>query len=173
MIETPRLLLRPWMDDDAAPFRALCADDRVMATLGGTVTAEEADARRQRLADETAAGIGVPVIADRASGRFLGYCGLKPIPADNGSGLAGEIEAAWGLVHDAWGQGIAREAAAAVFDAAPNFPIWAYTAAINHRSFGLMERLGMVRRADLDFDHLRMPPGHPLRPHIVYQRAAG
>jgi hypothetical protein len=31
-----------------------------------------------------------------------------------------------------------------------------------------MERLGMVRRPDLDFDHPRFPIGHPLSRHVTY-----
>jgi len=39
----------------------------------------------------------------------------------------------------------------------------------NVRSWGLMERLGMVRDHASDFDHPAVPIGDPLRPHIVYR----
>jgi len=45
------------------------------------------------------------------------------------------------------------------------FRAHAVTVAANTRSWGLMERLGMQCRRDLDFDHAE---GHPLRPHITY-----
>jgi len=32
-----------------------------------------------------------------------------------------------------------------------------------------MERLGMARVADGDFDHPRMPAGHRLRRHVLYR----
>ena len=38
----------------------------------------------------------------------------------------------------------------------------------NTRSWGLMERLGMTRRPDLDFDHPNVPDDSILKPHIVY-----
>jgi len=38
----------------------------------------------------------------------------------------------------------------------------------NRRSWGLMERIGMVRRPELDFGHPLFPENHPLHRHIVY-----
>jgi hypothetical protein len=35
-----------------------------------------------------------------------------------------------------------------------------------------MQRLGMVRRADMDFEHPAVPEGNPVRPHIVYLKSA-
>jgi hypothetical protein len=32
-----------------------------------------------------------------------------------------------------------------------------------------MERIGMTRRAEDDFEHPSLPEGHPLRPHILYR----
>jgi hypothetical protein len=32
-----------------------------------------------------------------------------------------------------------------------------------------MERLGMVRDVHGDFDHPKLPQGHPLRPHVLYR----
>src|SRR3546814_12420962 len=34
MIETDRLVMRPWRDEDIAPFQRICSDPEVMATLG-------------------------------------------------------------------------------------------------------------------------------------------
>ena len=39
----------------------------------------------------------------------------------------------------------------------------------NARSWGLMERLGMERAIDDDFDHPNVPIGNPIRPHITYR----
>ena len=46
--------------------------------------------------------------------------------------------------------------------------IVAITAAINRRSQAVMQRLGMVRQLDLDFDHPQVPDGDPLQPHVTY-----
>jgi len=70
------------------------------------------------------------------------------------------------------GQGYAREAAVASLAWAwANLPvpaIMAITNLANTRSWGLMERLGMTRYPDEDFDHPEVPEGDPLRLHILY-----
>ena len=44
----------------------------------------------------------------------------------------------------------------------------AYTSTINTPSERVMQRIGMTRDPARDFDHPKLPEGHPLRPHIVY-----
>ena len=39
----------------------------------------------------------------------------------------------------------------------------------NALSIALMERLGVFRNADEDFEHPALPVGHPLRPHVLYR----
>ena len=89
--------------------------------------------------------------------------------------ITDEIEIGWRLAHDAWGQGYAREAAeASLAWGWANLPvptIAAITVPANTRSRGLMERLGMVRVADGDFDHPDVPDGSPLQRHILYRIA--
>src|SRR3546814_6931353 len=46
--------------------------------------------------------------------------------------------------------------------------IHAITTVANVRSRGLMERLGMKRLPDMDFDHPAVPADSPLRPHVTY-----
>ena len=92
--------------------------------------------------------------------------------------FAPAVEIGWRLLPSHWGRGYALEAARAVLD--DGFgrlglsEIVAFTVPANHRSWGLMERLGMQRDADHDFDHPRVPKGHPLLRHILYRvRRAG
>ena len=103
-------------------------------------------------------------------GELLGFCGLKRVNAD-GTDLVGQFEVGWRLRESAWGQGIAKEAAIAALDlafgrlGAPH--VVALTVAGNAGSWGLMEKLGMSRRADLDFDDPRY--GADLNPTIIYR----
>ena len=172
MIETARLLLREWHEGDRDPFLAMCNAPAVMAHLGGPQTAEQVDAAIARVrASQAAHGHCLWAVERKGDGAFLGFCGLK-ILGIAGTPIEHDAEIGWRLREDAWGQGYAKEGALASLAwgwANLSVPrIVAITVAANERSWGLMERLGMVRRADLDFAHPAFAGGHPLRPHITY-----
>jgi ribosomal-protein-alanine N-acetyltransferase len=44
-----------------------------------------------------------------------------------------------------------------------------FTAPGNVRSRRVMEKLGMTRNPADDFDHPRLPEGHPMRRHVLYR----
>ena len=71
----------------------------------------------------------------------------------------------------AWGKGIAKEAAIASLDLAfARFEapyVIAMTVPDNVASQGLMHRLGMARRADLDFEDTRFGPD--LNPALIWR----
>lgn len=172
MIETARLALREWRDADRAAFLAMSASPEVMEHLGGPASADSVDIALARVrACQQANGFCFWAIERRADGAFLGFCGLK-IATGLASAIEGDVEIGWRLREDAWGQGYAREAAAASLAWAwANLAvarIVAVTVPANRRSWGLMERIGMVRRPDLDFGHPQFAPGHPLHQHITY-----
>ncbi|CAN5205355.1 hypothetical protein BH24PSE1_BH24PSE1_09140 [soil metagenome] len=105
---------------------------------------------------------------------MLGFCGLKRVNSPGGEALHGDFEIGWRLREDSWGQGFAKEAAIASLDlafgrfGAPH--VVALTVKGNESSQGLMKRLGMTRRQDLDFDDPRYPE---INPCIVYRIEAG
>lgn len=47
--------------------------------------------------------------------------------------------------------------------------IVAATTVANVRSQKVMDRVGMTRTPELDFDYPKFPEGHPLRRHVVYR----
>ena len=172
MIETERLILRHWRDEDRAPFAEMSADPQVMLHLDGPVGREASDAVIDRLAREgRERGHTFWAIERKEDGAMLGFCGLRR-GGHAGTAVPDELEIGWRLRREAWGKGYAREAALASLDwgwahrDAPRIAAWTVTA--NAASWGLMERIGMVRRPELDFDHPRFAPGHPLCRHIVY-----
>lgn len=172
MIETERLILRPWRDEDRDPFFEICRDPEVMAHLGPPArTRADTDPGVDRsMSLQAERGHCFWPIERKSDGVFLGFCGLKI--CTERCPVEGEIEIGWRLRRDAWGIGYAREAAEASLAwawahlDAPR--IIAMTVMANTRSWRLMERLGMTRRPDLDFDHPRIDVGDPLRRHIVY-----
>jgi RimJ/RimL family protein N-acetyltransferase len=155
-IETERLILRDWTGADLAPFLRHTNTPTVMRWLGGVAPANEIRARfRERMMVwQKTRGFTFWAVERRRDAALLGFCGLK-IADDEGSPVEGLHEIGWRLREDAWGQGYAKEAASASFDFAfrdlgvPG--VVALTVTGNRASWGLMERLGMRRRADLDY----------------------
>jgi RimJ/RimL family protein N-acetyltransferase len=155
MIETDRLRLRDWRPGDGALLHAHCNTEAVMRWLGGVKTAEYMDQTAERLGSwQALRGHTLWVVERKEDGAFLGFCGLK-IADDAGSPVEGEYEIAWRLREDAWGKGYAREAAAASLDFAFSRlgadRVVALTVSGNSPSWGLMLRLGMTRRPELDY----------------------
>ena len=176
MIETERLILRPWRESDRAPFRAMTASVAVMEYFGGGQSAEQSDAAIARYEKSQAEhGHCIWAIERKADGAFIGLCGLKL--GDEDRPIAGKIEIGWRLAEHFWRQGYGLEAARAALDwGFANLPatrIYAITATANERSWRLMERLGMRRAETLDFEHRDFADGHWLRPHSTYVAERG
>lgn len=172
MIESERLLLRHWQAQDLPALRAQSFDEEGMRYL---LKLADEDAFQAMLARldlwRDTIGHSFWVVIRRSDGALLGLCGLKH--GGPGTAIEGETEIGWRLGKEYWGQGYAREAAQAVLDWAwanlATSRIAAITVLANRPSWGLMERLGMVRDHDADFDHPLVEQGSPLRPHITYR----
>ena len=155
---TARLTLRSWRDQDADAFETACNTPAVTRYLGGLQTREQIEAAVGRIRQtEAENGFCFWVVERRADRAFLGFCGLKRMNSPGAPQLMlGEPEIGWRLREDAWGQGYAREAALASLDLAfGRFgldQVYAITMAGNAPSWGLMRRIGMRARPELDFD---------------------
>ena len=178
-LETDRLVLRDWRAEDWPEFYRLTNTPAVMRWLGDLLDDEQQADMRRRMA-ELAAQHGhcfwaVERKADggHLAGELLGFCGLKRANAP-GSTIPGEFEVGWRMRADAWGRGYAREAATATLEAGfARFgagEIFALTVAGNTMSWGLMTRLGMRRREELDYPDSRYEGD--LRDTIVYSIAS-
>lgn len=155
-IETERLTLRSWREEDVEPFIRHTNTDGVMRWLGGV---RDPDFLREVISDkfrewERQYGFTFWAVERRADAELLGFCGLK-IADDAGKPVEGLHEVGWRFREDVWGQGYAREAAAAsldfAFGTAGAERVVALTVDGNAPSWGLMQRLGMTRRPDLDY----------------------
>jgi RimJ/RimL family protein N-acetyltransferase len=171
-IQTDRLVLRRWTADDLAPFAAMNADPRVMEYFPACLTREESDdmaARIEARFDEL--GFGLWAVEIRSVVRFAGYVGLT-VPRFE-SHFTPCVEMGWRLAAQYWGCGYATEAAlaavAAGFYRLRLKEIVAFTVPANVRSRRVMEKIGMTRNPGDDFDHPRVPEGHPLRRHVLYR----
>ena len=169
--ETARLRLRNWSDGDGDAFYAVMNTPAVMRNLGGVQSPEQWGAALERLHGYARDfGHTFWIVEDRNSRDLLGFCGLKRVNSPGAGDLAGEAEIGWRLRESAWGKGVAKEAAVATLDLAfGRFGyrrVFALTVPSNADSWGLMQRLGMERREDLDFIDTRFGP--ELNPCIVY-----
>jgi ribosomal-protein-alanine N-acetyltransferase len=174
IVDTQRLLLRRWRPADLAPLAAMGQDPRVMRNFPALLTAGESQALMERLDRHfDAHGFGAFAVERRDTGAFIGVCGCKTI--DWPHAMPSPVEIGWRFAAEAWGQGFATEAARAALDHcfAVSGLAWiaCFTVPRNMASWRVMERLGMERRPDLDFDHPRVPDGHVLKRHIVYLAA--
>ncbi len=170
VFRTERLLLRRWREGDLAPFAAMSADPDVMRHFPSFVSEEETHAlveRFERHFDEH----GFGPWALEHDGEFIGFTGLlvHTFPAH----FTPAVEVGWRLRKAAWGRGFATEAAREAlrvgFDEHRVDEIVSMTVPANVKSVAVMERLGMSRDPDDDFDHPRIPEGSPLRRHVLYR----
>ena len=170
-LDTPRLLLRPWRDDDVEAFVAMFDDPAVMAflmpadrpTIDATVGRIRAHFDRH--------GFGWWAAELKETGAFIGFIGLVHIPFE--AHFTPAVEVGWRLASAYWGQGYATEGARASLEAAFTrlglADIVSITVPANARSRRVMERIGMTRDPNGDFDHPRLAEGDPLRRHLVYR----
>lgn len=172
MIGTERLRLREWHQADIPEHDAMCRDPVFMQYLGPPLAMAESSGRADRQRANLAAyGSCFWVVEQRADDRFIGYCGIQPGPP--ATPIAGLPEIGWGIAPDRWRLGFAYEAAMACLAWAwteRDWPsVFAITVTANHASRGLMERIGMTRVADGDFDHPAAAEDDPLRRHVLYR----
>jgi RimJ/RimL family protein N-acetyltransferase len=158
VLQTERLVLRAWRAEDREPFAAINADAEVMRWIGsgrvlGRGLSDELIDRFER--EWEARGFGLWAVAwrDAADGGpagLLGFCGLTA-PAFLPEVLPA-LEIGWRLARDAWGRGVATEAARAAlafgFERCGMREILALVAPENVRSLRVAAKLGMTPRPD-------------------------
>jgi len=173
-LRTSRLLLRTWSDDDLPFFAAMNADPEVMEHFPRVLNHAESDFLAARIRSNFATrGFGLWAVELCEVAPFIGFVGLSVPHFD--AHFTPCVEIGWRLARACWGRGYATEAALAVlefgFCRLELEEIVSFTAASNLRSRKVMERIGMTRSPQDDFEHPLLAPGHPLRPHVLYRLA--
>src|SRR3546814_18464719 len=108
MIESERLVMRPWRDEDVAPFQRICSDLEVMATLGPPLDLEATAARIGWMrAHEAEQGHCFWALDRREDARLIGWCGV--IRGDMGP-VADRVELGWRRARDCWRGGFSSAA---------------------------------------------------------------
>ena len=172
MLETPRLLLRPWRESDREPLQRMNADPRVMEFFAAPLSPAESDRMIDRMQAHIAQHrFGFFAAELRATGEFIGFAGISHVPFE--AHFTPCIEIGWRLAAAYWNRGLATEGAREclryAFQELALPEVVAFTVPANLRSRRVMEKLGMSYSPADDFQHPRLPEGHPLRPHVLYR----
>jgi RimJ/RimL family protein N-acetyltransferase len=171
-LQTDRLLLRDWREEDLERFARMNADPHVMEYFPSRLSRRESDelaARFRAKWDEH--GFGPWAVEVPGVTALAGFVGLS-VPSF-AAPFTPCVEVGWRLAHEYWGHGYATEAARAAlacgFEQLHLPEIVSFTVPANVRSIHVMEKLGMRRSPSEDFDHPKIPPDHPLRGHLLYR----
>jgi RimJ/RimL family protein N-acetyltransferase len=111
-LETPRLVLRRWRDDDITPMAAINADPDVMRWIGSGMVADQERTAAGIAGCESAwdeHGFGLFAVEVRQTSELAGFTGLA-IPSFLPE-IMPAVEIGWRLGRPYWGQGFATEAA--------------------------------------------------------------
>jgi [ribosomal protein S5]-alanine N-acetyltransferase len=154
VLETARLLLRPWWVAEAAVLRELWTerDPRVpphrRIDADGRPTVADLE---EWIRTDQPSSIGLLAVERKDAGDVIGYCGL----IDGVRGSAGEPELAFELLRRVWCQGYATEASFAVLDWARSSGhgrLWASVWEWNTASRRVLAKVGFsdTERVDVD-----------------------
>ncbi|WP_405496995.1 GNAT family N-acetyltransferase [Nocardia sp. NBC_00511] len=157
VLETTRLLLRPWRVVEAVVLRELWTerDPRVpphrrIDADGHPTLADLEDSIRT----DQRPSSGLLAVQRKVDRDVIGYCGL----VDTGRGAEGEPELAFELLRRVWGQGYATEASLAVLDWARSSGherLWATVWDWNIASRRVLAKVGFTEteRTEVDAVH--------------------
>lgn len=172
VIETERVILRTWRDDDLNEYYRINQDPKVIEFLRGPLTMQEA---KDFIAfvNQQFYKIGYTLWAaeEKSSGKLMGFIGLDPLKWEALFGPC--VEIGWRLGSEYWGKGYATEGAKAALEYGFNkcglTEIVSFTVPANVRSIRVMEKIGMKRDFNGDFTHPKLSTDHPLSKHVLYK----
>lgn len=164
-VETARLVCERLRPDHAAELSILLRDPRVARTMFATGEPPTEEEVIERLAEKIAEwdrhGFGPWLLRDRFTGVMVGRGGLQH------TFVAGcnEIEVAWAIVPERWGEGLATELAGAAVDVAFHDlglnQLVAFTLPDNVASQRVMDKAGFTFEREIV---------HASLPHVLYRR---
>ena len=165
ILDTPRMSGEPIGPEHEAEIAELILDPRVYRTLWPWSSAPTRADVRASLIDKREHwerhGFGLWLLRDRDSGLMVGRGGLQYTDAIGGFA----VEAAWTVVPERWGQGLATELAIAsvsvAFDVLELRDLIAITLPDNHASRRVMDKAGFGYDRDIEHAGLR---------HLLYRQ---
>lgn len=175
LLETERLIIRNWQDEDRPFFHFINSDDRVMEFFPFRRTREQADARMNEIAAGIVEnGFGFACAALKSTDEPIGFIGLHRADHLDPHIPAGSIEIGWRLAPQHWRKGYASEGARGWlkfgFEKLDLEEIVSIAVWNNLASIAVMQRIGMKPDPASDFNHPQAPVDQPDFERVVVYR---
>ncbi|CEG56596.1 GNAT family N-acetyltransferase [Legionella fallonii] len=170
-LETERLLLRAWKDEDIGAFFVMGQDPTVMEFFPGLWSMDMVTSFINRMNSQLAdKAFTLWAAEEKNSKNFIGFIGLNsPIWEAHFTPC---VEIGWRLATPFWGKGYATEGAKRALEYAFKSlkleEVVAFTVPDNLRSRRVMERIGMTRDLNGDFLHPKLDHDSPFAKHVLY-----
>jgi RimJ/RimL family protein N-acetyltransferase len=170
-IETKRLILRQWQDEDYSEFAALNADASVMEFFPRALTHQESDELADRIRSLIEQrGWGFWALELKEKSEFIGFTGLH-IPKSI-LPFSPCVEIGWRLAKRYWGYGYAPEAAREALGVAFNNlqldEVVSFTSVHNLKSQSVMRKIGMENTNE-NFLHPDISSDSLLKEHVLFK----
>ncbi len=169
-IETERLQLRDWKEEDKDIFKSINQDLEVMKYLGKPLTEDETNHLIEKVKKELKEdNFGVYAVELKENKKFIGSVGLHRTTFL--SDFTPCIEILWRIDSNYWNKGYATEAAKACLDYAFNTlkidEVYSFTSKLNKASMKVMKNIGL--KFIKEFDHPNLRHDDPLSRHVLYK----
>lgn len=172
MIETKRLILRTWVTGDIEPYYWINQDQKVIEYLSGPLSRETVEKFIEGAnTQQNTRGYTLWAAEVKENHHLIGFIGLNY--TDWESKFTPAVEVGWRLGSEYWGKGYATEGAKAAlkygFEEIGLNEIISFAVPENIRSIKVMEKLGLIRDFENDFNHPKLPLDHKLSNHVLYR----
>ncbi|MEB7837502.1 GNAT family N-acetyltransferase [Staphylococcus xylosus] len=173
-IETERLRLRDWREEDLLPFQQMNANQQVRRYFPSLLSYRRSEHDMNKM-DEVISkyNIGLFAVELKETNGWLGFIGLNYVPKES-KYTFDELpfyEIGWRLIPEVWGNGFATEGAEAILKYAKSQgleEVYAFTSENNAASRKVMEKIGM-KLYDY-FEYPNLSKYHPLKRHVRYHK---
>lgn len=172
IIETDRLILRTWQEEDIDSMAAIDQDPKVCEFLPGIGNREATEAGIRKIMQHYEQhGFCLYAVELKSTHEFIGWTGLN-IPSFEAH-FTPAVEIGWRLNSHFWNEGYATEAAKAVlhyaFTVLNLAEVVSFTALNNKASRRVMEKIGLHHDSHDDFEHPRLEKTNHLCRHVLYR----
>lgn len=171
MLQTKRLVLRQWTEEDSLPFFKMCSNKDVMRHFPSVLTKSESDYTAQLIAARIESnGWGFWAVEIPEQEKFIGFVGLHK-PKDN-LPFSPCVEIGWRLAKEFWGCGYATEAANEslryAFRELNLTEVVSFTTLANEPSQKVMRKIGLSNTGN-NFMHPDIATTSPQCEHVLYK----